>query len=135
MLRKLDGFKAHVVIAKKDLEIFEHKHNSNTADFYFDDLRELLKGRLNGNFQHQIYLSERQGDIMQRFEKAVKDSFANVENCQYELELVNGKEVPELSIVDNLIWAVQRKLVKGEMRYFQSLFEKFGDVVMLYEEE
>jgi hypothetical protein len=37
------------------------------------------------------------------------------------LEIVAGKEMPELSIIDYLIWAVQRKLITGESRYFEAL--------------
>jgi len=41
--------------------------------------------------------------------------------------------MPELSIIDYLIWAVQRKLLKGEGRYFEALKNKYISVLNLYE--
>jgi len=43
--------------------------------------------------------------------------------------------MPELSIVDYLIWAVQRKLLTGESRYFDALRSKYGTVLELYDDE
>ena len=43
--------------------------------------------------------------------------------------------MPELSIIDYLMWAVQRKLLTGESRYFDALQSKYVTVLNLYEEE
>lgn len=43
--------------------------------------------------------------------------------------------MPELSIIDYLMWAVQRNLLKGESRYFEALKNKYGSVINLYQEE
>lgn len=51
-------------------------------------------------------------------------------NCV--LEIVSGKEMPELSIVDYLIWAVQRNLIHGENRYFEALKSKYETILHLY---
>jgi hypothetical protein len=51
------------------------------------------------------------------------------------LEIVPGKEMPEMSIVDYLIWAVQRKLLTGESRYFEALRSKYATVLTLYDED
>jgi hypothetical protein len=50
------------------------------------------------------------------------------------LEIIAGKEMPELSIIDYLIWAVQRKLITGESRYFDALESKYATILHLYEE-
>ena len=39
----------------------------------------------------------------------------------------------ELSIVDYLIWAIQRKLIKNESRYYDALLEKYESVIDLYQ--
>ena len=44
-----------------------------------------------------------------------------------------GAEMPELSIIDYLIWAVQRKLLKSEARYFEALKDKYRVVLNLYD--
>ena len=56
LLRNLDGFNAHIVIARKDLNIFTRKHNCNQTEFYFDVLHHLLNGRLTDlNCQYNLY--------------------------------------------------------------------------------
>lgn len=140
LLRNLDGFKAHIVIAKKDLNIFTRKHNSNPTEFYFDVLHHLLNGRLkNTDCQYNLYLSQRGNNSLHRFQKAVDKALAAREtkvegNINYNLEIVPSKEMPELSIIDYLMWAVQRSLLQGESRYFDALKSKYETVIYLYEE-
>ncbi len=113
-LRKLGGFNAHIVVAKKNVEIFRTRYNNRSSEFYFDVVQQLLKGRLTGSHQHQIYLAERQGNTLPRFADAVKNSITQDEYCQWNVELVNGKHMPEISIIDYLMWAIQRNLLKGK---------------------
>jgi hypothetical protein len=137
MLRKLSGFKAHVVIAKKQLSIFSRKHNNNPTEFYFDVLHHLMQGRLiNDDTFYKLYLSQRGSNTLHYFERAVVKTLKtdNVE-VHYNLEIVQAKEMPELSIIDYLIWAVQRKLQKNEPRYFNALREKFETLINLYEDD
>lgn len=42
--------------------------------------------------------------------------------------------MPELSIVDYLIWAVQRNLIHGESRYLDALKDKYESIIYLYDE-
>ena len=39
------------------------------------------------------------------------------DSIKYNLEIVPSKDMPELSIIDYLMWAVQRSLLQGESRY------------------
>ena len=136
MLRLLPGFKAHIVIAKMNLNIFNRKHNNNPTEFYFDVLHHLLKEELNDDTKdYNLYLSQRGNNSIHRFEEAVKKALSSEQKIKYTLEIVPSSEMPELSIIDYLMWAVQRKLLKGESRYFDALKEKYGSVLNLYEEE
>lgn len=141
LLRNLDGYKAHIVIAKKDLNIFNRKHNNNPTEFYFDVLHHLLNGRLlNTDCQYNLYLSQRGNNCLHRFQEAVDKALAASEiktqgKIKYNLEIVASKEMPELSIIDYLMWAVQRKLLKGESRYFDALKDKYETVLDLYEKD
>ncbi len=141
MLRNLEGYKAHIVIAKKELNIFNRKHNNNPTEFYFDVLHHLLNGRLhNIGCQYMLYLSQRGNNSLHRFQEAVDKALAARKSIteghiNYNLEIVHSKEMPELSIIDYLIWAVQRKLLLGEGRYFDALRTKYETVLHLYEEE
>lgn len=141
LLRNLSGFKAHIVIAKKDLNIFTRKHNGNPTEFYFDVLQHLLNDRLKDtNCRYNLYLAQRGNNSLHRFQQAVDKALAAGEskpegNIKYNLEIVSGKEMPELSIIDYLIWAVQRNLLKGESRYFDALKSKYETVIELYGKE
>jgi len=141
LLRNLEGYKAHIVIAKKDLNIFNRKHNNNPKEFYFDVLHHLLHGKLNDtNCCYNLYLSQRGNNSLHQFKeavtKALKVDEANIDEAiQFNLEIVPGKEMPEFSIIDYLIWAVQRKLLQGETRYFDALKDKYETIIDLYDGE
>jgi hypothetical protein len=141
LLRKMDGFKAHIVIAKKSLDIFNRKHNNNPTEFYFDVLHHLLNGRLKDcNRFYNLYLSQRGNNSLHHFQDAVAKSLkideAKINGIiSYNLEIVPGKEMPEFCIIDYLIWAVQRKLLQQECRYFEAVKDKFGSIINLYDGE
>lgn len=141
LLRNMEGFKAHIIIAKKNLNIFNKKHNNNPTEFYFDVLHHLLNGRLKETErQYNLYLSQRGNNSIHRFQEAVTKALAadKIElssTIQYNLEIVQSKEMPELSIIDYLIWAVQRNLLQGESRYFEALRSKYETVLNLYKED
>ena len=139
LLRNLEGYKAHIVIARKDLNIFNRKHNNNPTEFYFDVLHHLLNGRLKDIRKHyNLYLSQRGNNSLHRFEEAVTKALEadKTDNTggpiEYSLEIVQSKEMPELSIIDYLMWAVQRDLLQGESRYFNAMRSKYETVLNLY---
>ena len=138
MIRTLDGYKAHVVIAKKDLDVFKNRHNGNADEFYFDILYRLLHGKLKDkNCCYRLHLSHRGNNSFHRFEGAVKKALkgeGTPNDLNYVLEIVPGRSMPECSIIDYLIWAVQRKLLVGESRYFDAMRDKFETIVDLYSE-
>ncbi len=73
---------------------------------------------------------------MHRFQSAVDKALAAKEfetdaSIKYNLEIVSSTEMPELSIIDYLMWAVQRKLLKGESRYFDALKDKYANPAKL----
>jgi hypothetical protein len=141
LIRNLDGFKAHIVISKKDLNIFTRKHNSNPTEYYFDVLHHLLNRRLyDSGCQYNLYLSQRRNSSLNSFQAVVDKALVVREpkgapNIKYNLEIVPGKEMPELSIIDYLLWAVHRKLTKGEGRYFEALKNKYDMIIDLYVED
>lgn len=138
LLRNLEGYKAHIVIARKDRNIFNRKYNNSPTDFYFDVLHHLLNNRLKDTHrQYKLYLSQRGNNSLHRFQEAVTKALAadTAKTIQYNLEIVQSKEMPELSIIDYLMWAVQRILLLGEDRYFKALESKYETVLNLYEED
>lgn len=141
LLRNLEGYKAHIVIAKKDPNIFAGKHNSKPTEFYFDVLHHLLNGRMSTvGCKHMLYLSQRGNNSLHRFQEAVDKALVARETdidgqIEYNLEIVPSADMPELSIIDYLMWAVQRKLIKGESRYFDAMKDKYETLINLYEEK
>lgn len=139
LLRNLNGYRTHIVIAKKNLDIFNRKHNNNPTEFYFDVLHHLLNGRLKDcNCFYNLYLSQRGNNSLHNFQDAVEKALKNGEakingTICYNLEIVSGKEMPEFSIIDYLIWAIQRKLLQQECRYFESVKDKFESIINLYD--
>lgn len=138
LLRKTEGYKAHIAVARKNLDIFNRKHNNNPTEFYFDVLHHLLNGKLSEQeCEYMLYLSERGNNSINNFQSAVDKALGIKENSSGDpitckLEIVPGAEMPELSIIDYLMWAVQRKLLKNESRYFDALEDKYETVVELY---
>jgi len=53
----------------------------------------------------------------------------------YNCEIVQSKLTPELSIVDYLLWALQRYILKGEDRFYKALENKYNSIIDLYDFE
>ncbi len=138
LLRRLDDIKMHVVIGRKNPEIFHSKHNGNAAEFYFDVLNKLLT-RFDflpeGNYS--LYLSERQSNTLDRFEQALKKALAvqskRHDATRFMCRITPSAEFPELSVVDYLLWALKRYITKEEdRRYFKALEHKFVEIYDVY---
>jgi hypothetical protein len=87
-----------------------------------------------------LYLSQRGNNSLHRFQTAVDKALSVREsneksNIKFNLEIVASKEMPELSIIDYLIWALQRKLITGESSYFDAMESKYSTVMHLYDGE
>jgi hypothetical protein len=139
LLREMDGFRSSVVIAHKNLEIFNKKHNNNPKEFYFDVIHRLLASRLNDSKCHyQIYLSRRGTNSIKDFKEAIDKTidldFRHRENpgIHCNLQILEGREMPEFSVIDYMIWAVQRELLKNEARYREALKEKYGTIFQIF---
>ncbi len=66
---------------------------------------------------------------MHRFKEAVDKAVLASEikeSIKYNLEIISSREMPEFSIIDYLIWAVQRKILQGESLYFDALKSKYA---------
>lgn len=69
-------------------------------------------------------------------EKALQASEAKTGGqIKCKLQIVPSREMPELSIIDYLMWAVQRKVLTGEDRYFNALKHKYETLIDLYDGE
>ena len=131
LLCKLEGYKSHIVVAKKDLNIFNRKHNNNPSEFYFDVLHHLLNCRLfDTSCEYQLYLSQRGNNTLHCFEKAVENALqANEEKTEgkvkFRLRIVPARESEgNISPKINNRYAVflQKKSYEKEAKFHDILF-------------
>jgi hypothetical protein len=142
-LRKLDGFETFTVIGRKRLSTFQNKHNSNENEFYFDLVYHLLRDRLNDDrYYYQIILAGRTGSsslrLKEAIEKAIKRDNSLRKNqlqIKFECKTAPSNITPELSIVDYMLWVLQRYINSSEARYFKALQNKFSLIIDLYDLE
>lgn len=139
-LRQLNSFKFSAVIGRKIPEIFINKHNGNAIEFYFDLIHKLLElDHLQPDAKYHLYLSQRQSSTVQRFteafEKAVKAKSMEIERISFSCSIVRSCDFPELSVVDYLLWALQRYILKGERRYFAALEKHYEKILDVYDNE
>lgn len=133
-LQKLDYFKMYVVIARKIPKIFHNKHNSNPSEFYFDILSKLIEQLSIKEHTYYLYLSKRQSTTEEKLYNAAHSYFDSNCNLKPNFNIVLSREYPELSVVDYLLWAVNRYLTKGEKRFFSSLKTKYEVIYDIYGE-
>lgn len=132
----------HAVIGRKDLQIFNRKHNNNPSEFYFDLVAHLLEGRLHPEKQYSIYLAGKAKTTLHQLtaavEKAIDKEAAKrglfAQQIQYKCSIEPSKQMPELSVVDYFLWALQRYLLKGELRFWQTVEFLADSVTDLYGE-
>lgn len=141
-IRAYPDIRFHAVIARKDLSVFNRKHNSNPSEFYFDIVHHLLHGRLRLDCGHHIYLAQKQKNNQDRFVKAVDQAIeAGIlheklkQRPDYKCSIVPSSEMPELSVVDYFLWALQRYICQNEIRFWESIEHKMGNVLDLYDQQ
>lgn len=142
-IRELEGFEFHAVIGRKLPEVFTSKHNGSATDFYFDLLSKLLElDVMETDCKYHLYLSQRQSNTEQRFsyafERAVEARSKKIGKISYSCTIVRSQDFPEMSLVDYLLWALQRYIIKGggeEKRYFTALKKHYTSILDVYENE
>ncbi len=140
-IRTLEGFRCFIVIGRKDVLRFSRKHNNSPKEFYYDLLYHLLKDRLrNEEEYYRLFLAKRQKTKMDEFEEAVvkaikRDNDRRKEpvTIHYKCDIVLSSEYPEMSIVDYLLWAIQRYIRTKEDRFYKALINKYNLVIDLYD--
>jgi len=130
------------VVGRKIPAIFERKHQSLENEFYADILSHLLKNKFSSNDKLILNISERGSSTSnknlnlalniakQRFiqnnnDKEIKTSIG--------FNILNHTLEPLLNIADYFCWAVQRVFEKGELRYYDFIFDKISLIMDLYD--
>ncbi len=138
-LRRLEGFRFHAVIGRKIPEIFNRKHNGSATEFYFDLIHKLLALHpLADDTSYHLFLSQRHSNTDQRFAEAFEKVLSTESRggkIPYKCTVVRSRDFPELSIVDYLLWALQRYILKDEKRYFSAMEHHYEQILDVYEND
>lgn len=142
LIRKMDYIECYVVIARKNPNRFTTKHNGNEKEFYFDVLNKLIQQLpMKAEDSYQLFLSRIQKNTVKDFVSAVEKAFefAKGQNGEgllsYNCDVVLGSEYPEMCVIDYLLWALQRYILKGERRFYSALENVFKVVYDVYDTE
>jgi hypothetical protein len=138
-LRMLAGFRFHAVIGRKIPEVFTRKHNGSATEFYFDLIHKLLALHpLTEDTHYHLFLSQRHSNTDQRFTLAFEKVLATESKggkIPYKCTVVRSRDFPEMSVVDYLLWALQRYILKDEKRYFAALEHHYEQILDIYEDD
>ena len=139
LLRSLEGFRFHAVIGRKIPDIFIRKHNGNATEFYFDLIHKLLALHpLREDTSYHLFLSERHSNTEQRFTQSFEKVLAAESKggaIPYRCTVVRSRDFPEMSVVDYLLWALQRYILKDEKRYFAAMEHHYEQILDIYEKD
>jgi hypothetical protein len=101
----------------------------------------MLKGQLNDEgYFYQIFLSARGKNTQARLKNAINKALegdnekrVTPKEINYNCEILRSQDTPELSVVDYMMWALQRYILKNEIRYYAALKDKFDLIIDLYD--
>lgn len=130
-------------IGRKDYSIYEKKHNGNQAEFYADLLSHLLHPSLNDYKKLVLTVAQRSrctthSNLEKGLQKAMaiaKHKHPEASNsCKMVFNVQKPTTEPIINLVDYFLWALQRKIERGENRYVDFLDSKIINVSNLYVE-
>lgn len=127
-LKKREDIKCYFVIAHKSPEQFINEFEKSATKFYFHLIKRLLDLPLfEKEEKHHFYLSRRNKTTNEHFDNVLKDALRkemSVEQLNYQAEIVKSSEYPELCVIDYMLWALQRYIIKGEKRFLKAMEDK-----------
>ena len=140
-IREMDYIRCSVIIARKKPDIFINKHNGKPNEFYFDMLHHLIK---NLNFaqgtHYSYYLARRNKTNLNAFSTSVErvmERLTFTEDkapfCTYDCNIIRASECLEMSVLDYLLWAVQRYILKEERRFLTAMKDKYNFIYDIYD--
>jgi len=136
-------FHAQFVVARKIERVFRNNFQSKENDFYDHLITRLFESKLHLHEKNIIYYAKRgsrnrQAPIENAIEKSIQ-IFEQKWNTTVKSKTVVQAQTPAgepcLSIVDYMNWAVFRAFTRNEMRYFETVREKVGLLIDLYDNE
>jgi len=142
LIREMDYIDCYIVIARKNPERFIAKHNGKAKEFYFDILSKLIHQVPFEDYNtYQLYLSKLHKHTVKDFTDAVSKVFNTLQEnngkrmLSYRCNVVKASESWEMCVIDYLLWAVQRYIMKGERRFLAALEHQFKIIYDIYDDD
>ena len=135
--------KVKIYVARKIEAVFRKKYHAKENLFYDDLVSRLFEDQLQLAPHNKIYFAVRGTKIRQKpMEEAIGKGVQKFEE-KWSKKVVSKVEIqpqtpsgePCLQVVDYINWAVYRAFVKKEMRFFETIREKVGFLVDLFDTE
>jgi len=140
LIKELD-FKAEFIVGRKRENIFKKRHKSKEEIFYNDLVSKLFENKLHVAKESFIYFAVRGSKTKQEpFEDSIQTAINLFERKWGIKNDCNISIIPQspsgescLQIIDYVLWAVQRVIVKGDMRFYKFIEEKVSFLVDIYD--
>lgn len=125
-----------MIVARKDPEIFQRKHNGKDSAFYADLLGHLLKRSLDhdgrlvlniaalGNTTRQHHLD----DALERAKRRFRGASGEL-RAQVSFNVQPSSRDPLLGVTDYLCWAVHRVFERGDLSAYERVKSKVTLVI------
>lgn len=129
------------VVGRKDYQIYEKKHNGNQSEFYADILSHLLHPNMHVFDKLVLNIAHRSrctthSNLEKGLQKATaiaKNKYPDTGNsCEIVFNVQKPTTEPIINIADYFLWALQRKIERGEKRYADYLDKQINSVIHLY---
>jgi hypothetical protein len=128
------------VVGRKLYDVYEKKHNGNQAEFYADILSHLLHSSMNGFDKLVLNIAHRSRCTTHtNLEKGLQKAISKAEQkypdacncCEIVFNVQHPTTEPIINIADYFLWALQRKMERGENRYIDYLDRQIISVIHL----
>lgn len=134
-------FSAQVIVARKTEPMFRTKYQGNQDRFYNDMISRLFQNRLH-KAEHNIITFSRRGKkhrqyafraALQKGADEFKKKWGHDVSTKVDVVTCRPSDEPLLQVVDYVNWAVQRAFHRGEMRFFETIREKYSLVLDVFD--
>lgn len=134
-LRSEPDFNCYFSLIEKDPVVFSTEFSRDSKQFYFHIVEHLLKlPSYLSDDEHNFYLSRRTKHTHADFDRVIQNAIESKmkgQNLPYKANVVKSQEYPELSIIDYVLWALQRCLIKKESRFLDVLSNKISGITLV----
>jgi hypothetical protein len=132
------------VVGRKDISLFEKKHNGKDTEFYADLLSHLIKDKFAEYSRLVFNVAERSNSTainnlevgLDKARNRFQSKFPNKEiSAIISFNVHKFKNEPLLSVTDYFCWSIQRIFEMGETRFYEYIFDKISLVIDLYDSQ